>query len=75
MQTSNRAVRIQSTKPRLSELLGGPSTFEGKTDFDVKQERRRKDHKPVRHARIEYGYGEHEKTNVGAKRKYRGEEL
>jgi hypothetical protein len=74
MQTSNRAVRIQATKPRLSELRGGPSTFEGKTDFDVMQERRRKEHKPLRLPRETYRY-EHEKTNVGADRKYLGEEL
>lgn len=74
MQTSNRAVRIQSTKPRLSELRGGPSTFEGKTDFEVMQERRRKEHKPLRLPRTEYRY-EHEKTNVGAQRKYLGEDL
>lgn len=74
MQTSQRAVRIQSTKPRLSELRGGPSTFEGKTDFEVMQERRRKEHKPVRLPRETYRY-EHEKTNVGAERKYLGEDL
>lgn len=75
MQASNRAVRIQSTKPRLSETQGASTLFEGKTDFQVNQERRRKEHKPVRHARTEWGYGVHEKTNVGAERHYVGEEL
>lgn len=75
MQTSTRPARIQSTKPRLSELQGGSTLFNGKTDFEVSQERRRKDHKPVRHARPEWDYGDNHKTNVGAQRRYLGEDL
>lgn len=45
--------RIKSTKPRLSEKMGAVSGFQGKTDFDLHRERRRKDNKPTRHARIE----------------------
>ncbi|WGH15441.1 hypothetical protein [Pseudomonas phage PSA6] len=75
MQASNRPTRIQATKPRLSETMGASTQFAGKTDFEVKQERRRKDHKPVRHARTEWEYPHH-KTNVGAEKgRYMGEEL
>lgn len=76
MQASNRPSRIQSAKPRLSETHGASTMFAGKTDFEVGQARRRKENKPVRHARHDWGYGENEKTNVGARPgRYAGESL
>ncbi|BAO20677.1 hypothetical protein X917_gp11 [Pseudomonas phage PPpW-4] len=75
MQVSVRPARIQSRKPRLSETQGASTLFAGKTDFEVGQERRRKDHKPKRHPRTEWEYPHH-KTNIGAEKgRYMGEEL
>lgn len=67
MQASNRPVRTQLTKPRQSETS---------LDFKQQQQRRRKDQKSVRYERPSWGYGVHEKTNVGARPgRYEGEVL
>lgn len=75
MQAPNRVVRTTSTKPRLSENQGASTLFEGRTDFEVQQERRRKEHKPARRPRASWDYGDTHKTNVGASRGYLGEEV
>lgn len=55
---------IKSTKPRLSDEAAA-----------IAIARKGKRNKPVRYARTEWENGEHHKTNVGAQRRYLGEEM
>ncbi|ADV35668.1 hypothetical protein phiIBB-PF7Ap08 [Pseudomonas phage phiIBB-PF7A] len=75
MQASTALFVTKSTKPRLSEIQGASTLFEGRTDFEVSQQRRRKEHKPDRRPRATWDYGDTHKTNVGAARGYLGEEV
>ncbi|WYW04263.1 hypothetical protein Kompost2_00013 [Pseudomonas phage vB_PpuP-Kompost-2] len=70
MQMSNRIVKTQRTKP--VEVVS--EDFQGKTDMELKRLRQRKLHKPERVPRTDWMKPEH-RTNVGAARKYLGEEL
>lgn len=54
MLTSNRITKTVITKPRLSTIKGASDSFSGKTDFELEQKRRRKDHKPTRKPRAEW---------------------
>lgn len=60
MQTSSRIAKTRKTRPMLSELKGSGETFMGKTDFELQQQRRRKEHKPERRQRTDW----HEKASI-----------
>ena len=54
MLISNQAVKMQRSKPRQSELSKASEEFNGRTDFEIKQDRIRKHHKQWRGHRHEW---------------------